>query len=259
MATQNAAAALSSTVEFVAITGFIDYKQGLLDPTTVTIKPISNSRWGSLTGTTWGEFTNYRTASFPIKWTGPLNDNGDVRYFTLKITAEFQGSISYIVTTSETGAFTGEEDLYVIEEGNTNIPVFYGRYFYVTAIVVGNELIRFSCEASNKVVEYRYSNVNTSTLGGTTAIRTFTLPRPFSGMAEIAIHPQAAAVYAVNLYVSATATSQALIPVIHSKNGTAPTFTLYGIDNDPRDGVVDITIKAYPRQAMAGGSVYVIE
>jgi hypothetical protein len=61
----------------------------------------------------------------------------------------------------------------------------------------------------------------------------------------------------VNLYVSDTATSQVLIPVVKSK-GATPTFALYGIDNDARDGVVDISIKALPRQALIGGSLYVL-
>jgi hypothetical protein len=59
--------------------------------------------------------------------------------------------------------------------------------------------------------------------------------------------------------VSDTATSEILIPVIKSKNTTTPTFALYGIDNDPRDGVVDITVTALPRQAMFRGNLVVLD
>jgi hypothetical protein len=59
--------------------------------------------------------------------------------------------------------------------------------------------------------------------------------------------------------VSDTANSEILIPVVKSKSSSAPSFALYGIDNDPRDGVVDITITALPRQAMFGGNLVVLE
>ena len=65
--------------------------------------------------------------------------------------------------------------------------------------------------------------------------------------------------YAVNLYVSDTPTSKILIPVINSKSSSNPSFALYGIDNDPRDGIVDIKITALPRQAMFNGNLVVLD
>jgi hypothetical protein len=50
-----------------------------------------------------------------------------------------------------------------------------------------------------------------------------------------------------------------LIPIVKNKSNTAPTFALYGIDNDARDGVVDIKITALPRMVMYGGRLTVVE
>jgi hypothetical protein len=46
--------------------------------------------------------------------------------------------------------------------------------------------------------------------------------------------------------------------VVKSKSAAAPSFVLYGIDNDPRDGVVDVTLTTLPRQAMTGGNLLVV-
>jgi hypothetical protein len=81
----------------------------------------------------------------------------------------------------------------------------------------------------------------------------------------------------VDLYVSNTATSVLLTPIVISKtaggtymasgyyvddyfvNATGASFALYGIDNQPRDGIVDISLKGLPRQVMAGGNLLVIK
>jgi len=49
-----------------------------------------------------------------------------------------------------------------------------------------------------------------------------------------------------------------LIPVIESKSNTTPTFALYGIDNDPRDGIVDIQITAMRQMVMFEGNIVVL-
>ena len=110
--------------------------------------------------------------------------------------------------------------------------------------------------ANTTVVEILIPNVDSSTLSGTNTNRVISLPAPVSLIKDIHIQVKAATSYPVNLYVSDTATSEILIPVVKSK--TTPSFALYGIDNDPRDGVVDITVKALPRQVMYGGNLVVL-
>lgn len=258
MATKSASATLTSTFDILPITGFVPYTQGQLDPASGTIKATGRSTWASLSGTTWADWKNYIQTYNEIRWTAPLLDVGKVQYFTLNIEAEFLGSLSYIVYVSETGAFGGEETQTVIEDGDYSVPAFYGRYVYVTGILKGTELKKMRVSADPSVREYIIPNVNSSTLSGTNTNRVIELPVEVSAIKDIHIQVKAATSYAVNLYVSDTATSEILIPVVKSKSKTTPSFALYGIDNDPRDGVVDITVKALPRQVMYAGNLVVL-
>ena len=155
--------------------------------------------------------------------------------------------------------FGGEELEYCIKDGDDNISAFYGRYVYVSAIVDGKELKRFSIETRTNKSTIKLVNVDTSTLSGSSSNRIIDLPREVSQIYDINIECSAATSYAVNLYVSDTATSEVLIPVVKSKSSTSPSIALYGIDNDPRDGIVDLTITALPRMLMNGGNLFVIE
>lgn len=258
MPIQNASASLTSTFNQLTITGFINYQEGIIDSASGAIKAQGSSRWGNLAGTSWSSFTNYQQTLSVIKWTAPLIDLGSLQYFALNIEVEFDGEISYIVYVSETGVFGGEESEYTITSTDTNIAGFYGRFVYVTAIVNGRELRRMTVTTDTTVREYRIPNVSTSTLSGSNTNRVIPLPTVVSVIKDIHIQPKAATSYAVNLYVSDTATSEILIPVIKSKSSTTPSFALYGIDNDPRDGVVDITITALPRMTMFGGNLVVL-
>ncbi len=259
MAIKTAQANLTSVAKCYAITGFYYFNRGQLDRVTNSIKPIGRSYWGNVAGKTWATYKTWQQDFEPIWWTGPLMDNGEVRTFTIEIISEFTGtSIEYLVHASETGEFIGEETETLIQEGDLDIPAFYGRYFYVTARLNGRELRRMSIRATNTTSTIRLLNVNTSTLSGSAGARVLSLPRAVSGIQEMKIEVREATPYAVDLYVSSTATSKVLIPVVVSKTST-PTIGLYGIDNQPRDGIVDVTISATPRQVMANGSVYTIE
>lgn len=256
MATVTGSGAFTSTVKLSAITGFIYYQDGQLDPTTGTIKAQGNSRWSALT--TWAAFNNYITDRDPIVWTAPRLDIGSVDYFNLTITADFDGAIEYLVHVSETGLFQGEESEYLIQEGNLNISAFYGRYVYVTARCTGTEFRQMSVGTDTTKSTFKLVDVDTSTLSGTITARQIPLTVSVSKIYDLNIEPHAATSYAVNLYVSDTATSKVLIPVIVSKSATAPSFALYGIDNDPRDGRVDLTITALPRMVMINGNIIVV-
>jgi hypothetical protein len=259
MTIENAQAALTSSFEMVPRTGFIPYTDGILDAESGTVKALGTSSWRALTGSSWGQTKTYIQTYNKLRWTAPLIDLGAIQYFTLNIEAEFTGSLSYLIYVSETGAFAGEETEYYVKDGDYNVAGFYGRYCYVTAVLEGIELIKILITANTAIKEYRIPNVNSATLAGTLGNRQIALPTPVSLIKDIHIQPKAATSYAVNLYVSDTATSEILIPVIKSKTNTTATFALYGIDNDPRDGVVDITVTALPRQAMFGGNLVVLE
>lgn len=258
MALKTADAGLSFTATAVAITGFINYQQGTLDLSTGTIKAKGSGSWLATQGSSWNTFTNFINQFEPIRWTAPRLDLGAVQYFTLNIAAEYTGDLYYLIYVSETGEFAGEETETKVENGNNSISAFYGRYAYVTAVITGTELSRLTVTANTETIEYLIPNVDTSTLSGTNTARVIPLPTPVSAIKDIQIQPKAANNYAVNLYVSDTATSKVLIPVVVSKTSASPTFALYGIDNDPRDGVVDIQITAMRQMAMYQGNLVVL-
>jgi hypothetical protein len=257
MPTQDAEALLTANIELVTQTGYYPYTQGILDPISGTIKATGTGTWRSLSGTTWNTTVNYIQNLNSIIWTAPTLDLGSIDWFCLDITAEFDGVCEYLIHVSSTGEFQGEESETLVQEGATNVSAFYGRYVSVTARVSGAELRRLTVESSTDKTLIRLPDVDTTTLGGTTSTRTITLSQPISRVYDINIEPKAATSYAVDLYVSSTATSEVLIPVVKSKSST-PSFVLYGIDNIARDGIVDITITALPRMIMAAGNLIVV-
>lgn len=258
MAIQSASAALTSTIRITVVTGFQYYQIGYLDTATNTVKALSgDTSWASITD--WTAFTSYSSTLQTIRWTAPLIDIGAPAYFTLTADIETDNTVILDVAVSETGFFQGEETITRIVEGDSNIESFYGRYAYVTVIVDAPEIRKFRITPNFNTVEYTINDVDTTTLSGSSSERTISLPRAVSKITDIFISPQAPIFYPVNLYVSDTATSEVLIPIILDKSNTAPQFALYGIDNDPRDGIVDIKIKALPRMALLGGKLVVIE
>jgi hypothetical protein len=276
MTTKTGAAALTSQATMTIRAGFSPMRDGILDETSGTVKAQGTGRWGGRTS--WATFTSYVTQRSPIIWTAPVIDIGEIRWFTIAIAAEFDGDCEFLIHVSETGQFAGEETETLIQNGNYDITAFYGRYVYVTARVTGAELRRMQITTSNETKTYSLYNINSSTLLGSSAARIIPLPQPVSKILDIKISAQAPTAYPVNLYVSDTATSNLLIPIIVSKDdavsdsyfvddyiasgyfsgATTPSFALRGIDNDLKDGIVDISITALPRQAMIGGNLLVI-
>jgi hypothetical protein len=258
MPTITATATLTTSFQLDPVIGFRPYAQGILDAQTGSIKPTGSGTWGQLTGRTWNTWNNFQLLQNQIRWTSNLVDVGEIKYFNININADFDGSLYYIVHTSETGAFTGEESEYLIQDGDLDVDAFYGRYVYVTAFVTGKEFRSMIITTSSEFNSITLSDVNTSTLGGSVSARQLSITQPVSAIIDIQIQPKAATAYNVNLYVSDTATSRVLIPVVLSKTLPTPQIVMYGIDNDARDGVVDITLKTLPRQAMSGGNLVVL-
>lgn len=272
-----ATASMSSEFSFIPLTGFIPFEQGILDPISGTIKAIGQGRWGSLSGTTWGRFISYVNTFQPIKWSSSRIDTGEIAYFNLAIESQFNGSLFYRVYVSDTGLFQGEETEYLIQNGDTQVAAFYGRYVHVTAECSGTELKQMLITTDKETVEFTYRDLDTTTLSGSSSLRTLTLDNPISLITEMVITPRAPSPYAVDLYVSNTATSVLLTPIVISKtaggtyiasgyyvddyfqNPFGASFALYGIDNQARDGIVDISLKGLPRQVMAGGNLLVIK
>ncbi len=269
-----AEATLASVFSMVPVTAFIPYAQGILDPISGTIKAQGVSRWNEYD--LWSNFGDYRGRLQEIKWTAPVIDIGEVKWFTIATDAEFDGTMSYEIYTSETGAFQGEETKTTVADGDYDITAFYGRYVYVTAIVSGSELRKLNITTASTVKTFRLRDIDSSTLDGTSSARVIPLPSPISRVMNIVISPKTTTAYAVDLYVSSTATSDLVIPMVISKadtepyfvtdyintdyfvEGSTPSFVLYGIDNQPRDATVDITLECLPRQIMTSGNIVTI-
>ena len=257
MAVKDAAAALTNSTELFAVTGYVPIRQAQIDETSGTIRSLTVNRWDS--AASWSEFSNYSGQSLPLIWTSDPQDIGEVRYFTLDIQTNINGIVNfYDIFVSETGLFVGEETVTRVTEGDLSVPAFYGRYYIVQLHGTGTEILSMDMTASSETKSIRIPNLDTSTLSGTNTARQLPISYPVSAILDIDIKARIPTAYAVNLYVSDTATSQVLIPMVVSKSNTTPTIRLYGIDNDPRDGVVDVTITALPRQVMFGGNLTVI-
>jgi hypothetical protein len=269
-----ATVSISAEFTMIPLTAFQIVNQGILDVVTGTIKADGVSRWNNFGS--WRNFGDYRGVLSEIVWTAPLIDVGELKYFTISTDAEFDGTMSYEIYTSTTGVFQGEETKTTVTNGDFDIAAFYGRYVYVTARVSGNELRNLNITTSSVTQTQTLRDVDTSTLAGTISSRAIPLLRPVSRVMNIVISPKTTTAYAVDLYVSNTATSEVLIPMVVSKadaepyfitdyivtdyyvEGSTPSFVLYGLDNQARNGIVDINLEVLPRQVMTGGNIVTI-
>jgi hypothetical protein len=179
----------------------------------------------------------------------------------MDIQIDCDGDAYYKIYTSTTGTFGGEEKETIIENGDVNVSAFYGQYVYVQAYVTGREIRRLTMitNTGGNLKTLRLTNLDTSTLMGTSSARVLALPETLSAITDIQIQPKSAATYPLNVYVSDTPTSVVTIPVVISKDVNTPTIALYGIDNDPRDAVIDVMITGLPAQAMEGNNLFVIQ
>jgi hypothetical protein len=253
MTIQSASAALTAQSQMIAITGYIEYQQGFLDPETNTIRALSQSTWRALEDVTWSELSSFSGNPLPILWSAPILDLGIIDFFTLNIETQAAGLVSLEIFVSETGLFAGEEQAYYLEEGQ-NVAAFYGQYVAVNAKVQGDELSRLTINSSRETIDIELRDIDTSTLPGTVNARQ--LPLTASAIVDIVIQPKAVTPYPVNLYVSAQPTSEIVIPLIRNKQ--LGTIALYGIDNDPRDAVIDARVKIMPIQRLFNGNLVVV-
>jgi hypothetical protein len=84
-------------------------------------------------------------------------------------------------------------------------------------------------EQANK---FSLNNIDTATLGGTSAARTLVLPKPVSGVTNIQITPKTVANYTLQTYVTDYPTCNTVLPRVVSK--TSPyQIALVGLDNVP--------------------------
>jgi hypothetical protein len=229
---------------------------GILLETESRVVAPNTGTWADLEGSSWSDWRNY-TLDAPEYLTYLLEaqDLGSVQDFCLTISTQANGIVDYYVYTSNTGAFTGEETEHEILSGDSGISAFTARYFQV-----GIRVEKISAAQEIRSVEVRViasknkislDNVNTADLGGTALARTLTLPKPVSAVTNIQITPKSVNEYQLDVYVTDYPDCQTVLPRVVSK--TEPyQIALVGLDNTPKDAVVDIVVEFLPEMYMDG-------
>ena len=232
---------------------------GELDPEQNIIIPNDTGAWSELS--TWDSWTtwNFKPVSTML-WLTDLINLGEVKTVNLKITTTANGSVAYDVYSSSTGLFNGEETLTAITSGQEDIPAITAQFIVVAVKVTQtrglNTLESVEIKANDAKVNILLKDVDLSTLAGTSSSRTLVLPRKVSAIIDIIITPkELASAYTLDLYVSSTQTSTQLVPKIVSKTRSGPQIALTGLDNQPRNGTVDVSIWALPEMYMQGTDI----
>lgn len=226
----------------------------VLNPILNIIEPPPAGSWTALT--TWGTPTNWNPSAIDIEWVSqPLDlPPGPC---SIEITTEAVGTVSYEVWLSTTGAFDGEETITTIEPGDEDIPAFEGAVVFIL-IKVSNtgglaQLLDMRARATNETRIISANGIDTSTLAGTVSARTLDLGRPISGVTNIQITPKSTPNYTLAVYSTDYPTSNIVIPAVVNK--TVPSIRLVGLDNVPRDAVIDVVAEALPEQYMSGNNL----
>jgi hypothetical protein len=253
MAILSAQADFTFEAYFTPVTGLVELEQHQIDPDTGSLIAESLSSWQGLAGQTWNDLSDWVTDTVPLRHTVSEIDLNTIISFTLDIESDIQGDVKYYIYVSDTGDFTGEETETLVQNGDT-VDAFTGRYVTVQIFTTSGSIGQVTVTTNTAVFEQQITNIDTSTLGGTAAERTLELDNPVSGIIEMTIDVQDTTPYTQDVYVTDYPSSEVLIPIVKSK-GSSPTFALYGLDNVPRDGIVDINIIAMPEMKMVGNNL----
>lgn len=240
----------------------MDITSGYYDTRSRAIYPVSTSTWSGLSGTTWDSWNTWAyDVSEQIIWvTEPVFLGINPSNVNLKITCVSTGSVSYRVYTSNTGAFNGEEVETIIAHDSQSIPSFKARYLQVVVYsqYVAQDLniqeITIETPAPRSVDVY-LDDVDSSQLQGSITERLIPVPASVGTIMDIKITPHEVTAYNLDVYVANTATSTYVVPKIISKTASAPSFALVGMDNHPRDAVVDIVLKTLTKCRMVGNNI----
>lgn len=232
---------------------------GVLNPWTNTIEPVNTGDWTDL-GSTWGTSTTWNPTATSLVWISELIQTQETGTVNILVQTNAVGTVEYDIYASNTGTFTGEETVTSITQGQQGISAFSGRYFFVVATVTNTSnlptLENMSITLrSKRGTKLTLNDIDTSELSGTTAARTVDFGRTVGGVSNMQITVKSVPDYTLDVYVTDYPTANTVIPRIVDK--TVPSIALVGLDNVPRDGVVDITADILPEQYMSGNNLLV--
>jgi len=232
---------------------------GIFDAELGYVLPPDTGTWTTVS--TWADLVQWAMVpASPLRWALDLVDLGSVKTFNLKIITSAEGRVEYRIYTSDTGAFAGEETITDIATGDSAIPAFTAQFVWIEVFVYQtsgvNVLLGVEFEITEQANRFSLNNVDTSTLAGTAAARTLSLPKPVSGVTNIQITPKTVANYTLQTYVTDYPTANTVIPRVISK--TSPyQIALIGLDNVPRDAIVDLLVEYLPEGYMSGNNLLV--
>jgi hypothetical protein len=232
---------------------------GILNHLNSTVEPQNTGDWTDL-GTTWADSDTWNPTATSFVWISELVELSSVQTVNMVVEAQAQGTVAYDVYASDTGAFAGEETVTSIAQGDTGVDSFSGRWFFVVATVTNNTALpileKFTTSTQvNKSTKLKLADVDTSALTGTVDARELDFGRTTSGIRNIQITVKEVTDFTLESYATDYPTSNTLIPRIVNK--TAATIALVGLDNVPRDGVIDVVAEVLPEQYMDGNNLRV--
>jgi hypothetical protein len=229
----------------------------LLEQESKVVAPNTGT-WSDLSGTEWSEWNNY-TLDAPefLIYLLEAQDLGSVQDFCLSITTQANGVVDYYVYTSNTGAFSGEEVEHEILSEADNVPAFTARYFQVgisvEKISAAQEILSTQVQVINSRNKFSIDNVDTADINdGSTQGYLLPLGRSVGTITNVQITPREVTPFQLDVYVTDEPTSTMVVPHVTSKTSDAVSFALYGLDNKPRDAIVDVLIEYLPEMYMDG-------
>ena len=211
---------------------------GVVDTANNAITGPNTGTWSQLgSGTdiaTWDEWNIWSTTPSTLTWTTDTLDLGSIQDFNLEVEIEAQGTATYTVYTSTTGAFAGEEVSTVISAGDSNIAAFRGRYAAVIISVPYDssqgvpQINSVSLRASTTNFNILLTDLNTIDLAGSVSQGfTLDLGRIVSKVRSMRITPLSPEPYFTTDYVATDYIGEPVpaIPSIKDKDRTSPKVT----------------------------------
>ena len=234
---------------------------GIFDFENQVVTTPSTGTWADLT--TWAEWTNYATSTADtLTWLLDPVDLGDERQFCLTINTQTNGIVDYYVYTSDTGAFDGEEIETVILAEDAGIAAFTTQFYQVGVSVERladpQQITGIEVRVVQGRNKFSIDNIDTADINdGSSEGYLLPLGRPVGTITNVQITPQAVTPFQLDVYVTDDATSTVVIPHVTSKTSDSVSFALYGLDNKPRDAIVDVLIEYLPEMFRDGNALRV--
>jgi len=230
----------------------------IFDEANSLITTENQGTWADKSGVGWDDWKSWADNPVtPLTWVSQPIDLGEVAYFNLSWTILCQGTPTFTVYTSQTGAFAGEETATTVNVNDTDIEAFYGRYvlvFVSLAFVPAEgfpQISQFDFTSSGKPLELNQFDVDSSTLSGSADARTIVMPRTVSRVLSMQLTPHTgdyvADSYVADDYVIESAPG---FPAIVSKTRSGPSVTFINTSGTKVDAVFDVKMNVLPEQFM---------